>query len=663
MRPLLARLQFVHAVLIVSLVPLAGMLLALVLYFGDLLGQAGQAATAVELVELVESASDLAQQGAVERGLSAGYIGSNGQRFAKELAEQRQKMDAAVTKIRAWPLAELGQESRDRVRLILDQLDELPRVRQRVDDLVPNSGAFGYFSSLNDKALTFSSTLSRNLTRVPELKNLLDATLTLFWATEESGRVRGLLNGAFARGQLDEGNYYVVVQAITSSDIYLTQFQHLAPVDFAERLEALRAKDYWQQVEGIQQQLLRQGEGGSLADPSQGRWFALATERIGAIKGLAQELNLLLRDRAHATQGDARAALFWSGLASLALICPLIYLIWVLTRSLKHRVHVVDHTLRAITQDSDLTLRLNDDSGDELGNISRSVDQHLDEVAGIFKGFHVTARSATEVMDNIMQAAGAATGNADSQHQRAEQLAHAMQEIAQAAAEVSGSMQLARDSMNQAGEHVERSQHLTESVNQGFQELTHSIADNRAEIERLDQHSGEISGILDTITGIAEQTNLLALNPAIEAARAGEQGRGFAVVADEVRSLAYKTRESTESVRTMIERLQNSSASALAAMERNEEQVLQTASRVRDSAEAVALVTREIERVQDLVSQVAAAAEQQSATLAEVQLTTSGINNLSEDTVLRVKTVNDAARHLREQLSTLEQRLSGFRMA
>jgi len=79
-----------------------------------------------------------------------------------------------------------------------------------------------------------------------------------------------------------------------------------------------------------------------------------------------------------------------------------------------------------------------------------------------------------------------------------------------------------------------------------------AIARKTNELRQVVSGLGQVVAL---ISKIADQTNLLALNATIEAARAGEAGRGFSVVASEVKSLSRQTRESTDTIRERIDKL------------------------------------------------------------------------------------------------------------
>ncbi len=78
------------------------------------------------------------------------------------------------------------------------------------------------------------------------------------------------------------------------------------------------------------------------------------------------------------------------------------------------------------------------------------------------------------------------------------------------------------------------------------------------EIVDLGTKSKQISKVMEIINTVADNTKLIAFNAALEASSAGEAGKRFSVVAGEIRRLADNVTDSTNTIETKINEIQDS---------------------------------------------------------------------------------------------------------
>ena len=193
--------------------------------------------------------------------------------------------------------------------------------------------------------------------------------------------------------------------------------------------------------------------------------------------------------------------------------------------------------------------------------------------------------------------------------------------------------------------------------------LSNEISISTEVIRDVEEHSQNISKVLEVIRGIADQTNLLALNAAIEAARAGEQGRGFAVVADEVRQLAQKTQQSTQDIETMIDKLQSGTKQAVTTMLASSEYAIETVDSGQKTADAITKTEFDLNSIIGNVQQIATASTELSRTAEHINKSLHEVNNAAVVNTSGAMEISLTSGHLKDVSQHLSEITSRFKLA
>nr|WP_252272105.1 PAS domain-containing methyl-accepting chemotaxis protein [Pseudomonas subflava] len=273
-----------------------------------------------------------------------------------------------------------------------------------------------------------------------------------------------------------------------------------------------------------------------------------------------------------------------------------------------------------------------------------------------------SARQLSDDAGELAAAVDCSRGASVLQQHETEQVAGAVVQLAASVQEVARHAQLSASAAAEANQATDSGLRQVEQTRQLIAGLAEEVQRGNRVIQQLQTHSLEIDQVLEVIHGIAEQTNLLALNAAIEAARAGEAGRGFAVVADEVRGLASRTQQSTAQIQTIIERLQQGTAAAVAAMQRSQDQAEGSVDNALQAAEALAGINRQVQAISGMSLQIATAVEQQSAVGEDIQRNLAGIREAGHSSVAasgRSRTSADHVAALAERLQLLVEQFRG----
>mgnify|MGYP000715766038 CR=1 FL=1 len=619
------------------------------------------------LATLATKISALVHETQKERGATAVFMGSKGERFNSEVNQQRTLTDQYHQEftlfLTDFDLSSYNKSLSDSLYSAKNSLNKLAQFRNSASSFSrPPSEVIAYYTNMNNQFLNVIGlipTLSNNA----EVSSTSTSYVNFLKGKERSGIERAVISGILASGAATSEAF---IKAVSLGAMQQTYFEN-----FLLLTTKTRSQDYNQfynsaestNVEKIKSSLFKQINQSEVFTSNANTWFKASTNRIDSLKEIENKISAdLISVAKHHREVADDALMFYLGVVITTLIFTIFIAVVVMRSAFSQLGGDPLHVGNYAQQIAEGDLSVQTHSQGALKGLYASVDQislKLKEVVTDVKDGAETSLSKADFLSTesvrMSEIINTQTDKSNLVATAATQMSETVTEVASNTANIATSASEAVENANKGKDIVNRTKQESERI--------HSVVSSTEKaMQSLGNKIGEVANVIDVINGIADQTNLLALNAAIEAARAGEHGRGFAVVADEVRNLAANTVNSTKEIESMINAVQTEAQQSVKTMNESLQMVTNGLELSTEAGETIGDVVTSIFSLQSMVDHVASATEELSAVSNNILNDIVDISDHSQTINDTFKGVSDAASELNNVSSNLVSTVNFFKV-
>ena len=233
-----------------------------------------------------------------ERGMTAGYLGSKGKKFADKLPSQRDLSNKRFNELKQYittiDFGNYPSSFKKRMDQAVSKFENIDPIRTKVDTFnIEAKAAIGYYTKMNGELLDNVVAIAK-LSKDAEITQQITAYSSFLLSKERAGIERAVGANTLGRDSYAEGMRTKLNDLISAQSSYMKTFLYYATDDAKKFYETTLQGKAVEEVNRIRKILLSANEMGGFGVNAE-YWFDTITKKIGLLKKVENHIRDTLR--------------------------------------------------------------------------------------------------------------------------------------------------------------------------------------------------------------------------------------------------------------------------------------------------------------------------------------------------------------------------------
>ena len=373
---LIQNLSFRLKLLLIAIPPLLGIIFYSIIFIFNLMGEKTNLEANKREIQEIAVLSKIVHFMQIERGLSVGFVSSNGSKNSDKLLETRQKISKTLEEIKSISTELKSSEK------IISYTAELSQKRNQVDSLqITDSETAAYFTKTIGSIINVS-TIVPNIIEDKDSRNIVQADTHLASMKEQLGQLRANLNAAFTKNNFVENDYFNFAVSFGAFNINKNKFLVIAPenvtTSFKNSFKGEAVDKTFSMIEVAKAKAM---EGNFGIDSS--IWFSNVSATIDILRNIEEELYDIAYKQIDSKISDMNNEIYMILFIIIILLILEIVLLYVISKNILLSLENFKEGLLSffsfLNKETSKTSRINIDSKDEFGEMANIVNNNIEK--------------------------------------------------------------------------------------------------------------------------------------------------------------------------------------------------------------------------------------------------------------------------------------------